>query len=364
MLRQIAAAVEAAETIDEIRGLEATAAASYFDAWVGHPSVVPRFATADQRRVPSHWSLYDGRRSLLGKGNANRRAASPTNALLNVLHRLAAIEARLACLVVGLDPGFGALHLDAVNRDSLILDLLEPVRPEVDRFVIDLMAESTFTRKDFIERSDGSIRIGPALAPRLSSTMPVWAKSVSPYSEQMAHTFGQLFAGKWEPRTPLTRRNARAAAAVVKARKQRAVAKGQRSAVARIAAPRGAASGAARGFASCLDCGGPLASPRHLRCAECWDEQPGQSKDIRHWRGQAMAEARSAEEQWRRENPNAPVDADAYRSRILPGLADVPLREIIVATGGSKSSASSYRSGKRAPHPMYWPALEALGERT
>jgi CRISPR-associated endonuclease Cas1 len=360
MLREIRASIEEAVTIDEIRGLEATAAASYFDAWVGHPAVIPRFSSADQRRIPSHWMHYDGRRSLLGKGNVNRKAERPTNVLLNVLYRLAAIEARLACLAVGLEPAFGALHLDAINRDSFVLDLMEPVRPEVDRFVIDLMAEITFTRKDFIERSDGSIRIGPELCQRLSATMPVWARSVAPYAEQVAHIYGHLVAGKWAPRTPLTGRNARSAAAVVKARKQQAVVKGRRSAVARSAAPKREGSNAARTFASCVDCGGRLQKARNLRCQACWDKQPGQSEDVRQRRGLAIAQARSAQEQWRRENPYAAVDPDVFRNKILPGLAAVPLREIMAVTGSSKSSASSYRSGRSIPHPMHWAALAAF----
>jgi CRISPR-associated endonuclease Cas1 len=364
MLRYIAMSVEEATTIDEIRGLEATAAASYFDAWVDHQSVVPRFAKTDQRRVPSHWLHYDGRRSLLGKGNVNRKAERPTNVLLNVLYRLAAIEARLACLAVGLDPAFGVLHLDAVNRDSLVLDLLEPMRPEVDRFVINLMAESTFTRKDFIERSDGSIRIGPALSQRLSATMPVWARLVAPYAEKVAHMFGDLVAGKWTPRTPLTSRNARSAAAVVKARKQQAVAKGRRSVVARSVAPNSKASDAARAFASCVDCGCPLDKARHIRCRACWEKLPGQSEAVRERRGLAIAEARSAQERWRRENPDAADDPEVFRRQILPGLAAVPLREIMAVTGSSKSSASSYRSGRSIPHPMHWATLATLSDAT
>jgi CRISPR-associated endonuclease Cas1 len=363
LLHEIAASVDDALTIDEIRGLEATAAASYFDGWVGHPGVIPRFAKADQRRVPSTWMHFDGRRSLLGRGNSNRRGATPTNVLLNVLYRLAAIEARLACLAVGLDPAFGTLHLDAVNRDSFVLDLLEPVRPEVDRFVIDLIGETTFTRKDFIERSDGSIRIGPALSQRLSATMPVWARSVAQYAEQVAHTFGHLVAGKWAPRTPLTGRNARSAAAVVKARKQQAVSKGRQSAVARRSTPKREVNEAARTFASCMDCGAPLERPRHLRCRTCWETQPGQSESVRERRGMAIAGARSAQERWRRDNPGAETDPDVYRSQILPGLAAVSLRDIIAVTGGSKSSASSYRSGRSIPHPMYWAALATLSER-
>ena len=42
-------------------------------------------------------------------------------------------EARLAAAALGLDPGLGVLHLDTPNRDSLACDLMEAVRPQVDR---------------------------------------------------------------------------------------------------------------------------------------------------------------------------------------------------------------------------------------
>jgi hypothetical protein len=194
--------------------------------------------------------------------------------------------------------------------------------------------------------------------------MPVWARSVAPYAEQVAHTYGQLVAGKWAPRTPLTGRNARSAAAVVRARKGQAVTKGGQSAVARSVAPKLDAGAAVWTFASCVDCGGRLEGTRHLRYRACWETQPGQSEDVRERRRLAIAEARSAQEQWRRENPHAAVDPDVFRSQVLPELAGVPLREIIAATGCSKSSASSYRSGRGVPHPMHWAALATLASQS
>jgi len=149
----------------------------------------------------------------------------------------------------------------------------------------------------------------------------------------------------------------------VRARKQQAVAKGRRSAIVRGATPAGEASKAARTFAACIDCGGSLASAKHLRCPACWDMQPNQSKGVRQRRGQAIARVRSAQERWRRENPDADTDPDVYRERILPALASLPLREIMAVTGSSKSSASSYRSGRCIPHPMYWVGLASLLDR-
>jgi len=321
---------------------------------------VPKFTTADTRKVPALWCQYDGRRSVLGKGNSNKKAERPTNAVLNLLYKLVEIEGRLACVAVGLDPGLGALHLDTESRDSLVPDVIEPVRPQVERFVIDLMGQSVFTRKDFIERSDGSIRIGPELAQRLSATLPMWAKAVAPYAEKVAHSYGDVVAGKWTRRTPLTGRNAKAAAAVVRARKSDAVAKGRRSAVARAVAPRTDTSRAASGFAGCIDCGGPLDRPRHIRCSTCWDKQPAQSADVRRRRGSAISVARSAQERWARDNPDGVADREDFRRRILPGLKGVPLSQIMAATGCAKATASSYKTGKTTPHPMYWKPLRSI----
>jgi hypothetical protein len=190
--------------------------------------------------------------------------------------------------------------------------------------------------------------------------MPIWAREVAPYAEQVAHTFGRVVAGKWSPRTPLTGRNAHAAAAVVKARKVGAVEMGRRSAVARAEAPRTEVARGTLDFVACIDCGGTLERPRHLRCSACWEKQPGQAREIRQRRGRAISEVRAAQEQWRRDNPDAIVNREDFRRIIQPRLASVPLANIMAATGCTKSTASSYRTGKRTPHPMYWPALKAM----
>jgi hypothetical protein len=141
------------------------------------------------------------------------------NAILNLIYKLAEVEARLACVAVGLDPGLGFVHADIAHRDSLALDLLETIRPAVDRFVLDLVAERTFTRADFVERSDGSIRIAPRLVQECAATMPAWARAVAPHAEGLAHLLGRAITGKWQPTTKLSGRKAHVAQAEVKARK-------------------------------------------------------------------------------------------------------------------------------------------------
>lgn len=61
---------------------------------------------------------------------------NPPNAILNYLYAILEAEARLAIAALGLDPGLGFLHFDTRTRDSLACDVLEPVRPEVDAYLL------------------------------------------------------------------------------------------------------------------------------------------------------------------------------------------------------------------------------------
>ena len=155
----LALATEGAGTIEELRQLEASAAALYFGAWLGRAECVPTFVTKDRRRIPPHWLRFEGRRSVLASAASNRKAERPVNALLNYLYSLVEAEAILSCQAVGLDPGLGIVHADAKGRQSLALDLMEPVRPEVDAFVLDMVERRTFRRAEFTETSDGHVRL-------------------------------------------------------------------------------------------------------------------------------------------------------------------------------------------------------------
>jgi hypothetical protein len=128
VVEELAGAIDGAETVEEARQLEASAANLYFSAWAGHPATTLRFARGDASRVPAHWPIFTGRSSPVTKGNYNRKAATPLNACLNYLYKVAAVEARLALLRIGLHPSLGFVHYDEAKRENLVWDLLETVR--------------------------------------------------------------------------------------------------------------------------------------------------------------------------------------------------------------------------------------------
>jgi CRISPR-associated endonuclease Cas1 len=352
----LALAIEGAATIEELRQLEASAAALYFGAWSGRTECAPSFAAKDRSRIPPHWSRYEGRRSVLASAASNRKAERPVNALLNYVYALVEAEAILACQAVGLDPGLGIVHADARGRQSLALDVMEPVRPEVDAFVLDMVERRTFRKVEFTETPDRHVRLRSPLTHELAETMPQWAKSLGPIAEHVAHVFGKAMAGTYSAATPLTSSRHRDAQAVVKARKVEAT---RRAAAGRVL-QRPAAQSAALPLWTCPDCGGAVTNPRHVRCEACIDADPASTPEIRGRRGAAIAARRRALTEWDKVNPDRVYDPEMFRREILPRLGTVPLVQIMEAAGCCKASASDYRRGKRTPHVSTWGALAEL----
>jgi CRISPR associated protein Cas1 len=105
--------------------------------------------------------------------------------------------------MVGLDPGIGILHADQRARASLALDVMETVRPAVDRYVLNLLAARPFRGSEFGETSSGQCRIMPGLARQLASTTSTWAGEVAPHAELVAKLLG-ADAGLVTPPTLLT----------------------------------------------------------------------------------------------------------------------------------------------------------------
>jgi hypothetical protein len=78
------------------------------------------------------------------------------------------------------------MHADRPYRDSLACDLMEPVRPVVDAWVLDLLESRVFRRNDFFENREGVCRIMPPITKLLAETAPRWAAEVAPVAGDVA----------------------------------------------------------------------------------------------------------------------------------------------------------------------------------
>jgi hypothetical protein len=111
-------------------------------------------------------------------------------------------EARLALLAPGCDPQMGCLHADQRNRDSLALDAMEPVRADVDAFLLDLLEDRVFTARDFGELPNGACRLAAPLTHELALTLPHWRECLRPLAARLAQTFRESLVNNGpSPRT-------------------------------------------------------------------------------------------------------------------------------------------------------------------
>lgn len=163
---------------EEIRRCEAHAALAYWRPWHELPVT---FQKADLPRIPEHWRTFGSRISPLTK--SPRLAVNPSNAILNYGYAILEAEARLAICELGLDPGIGFLHSDTRTRDSLACDLMEPIRPKVDAFLLGWLRREPLERKWFFEQRDGNCRLTSEFAATLSETSRMWRQALGPFAE-------------------------------------------------------------------------------------------------------------------------------------------------------------------------------------
>lgn len=115
-LQRFVDALPEARDIASLMGYEGAASARYFAAW------------GTLWREP--WR-FDGR---------NRRPPQdPVNALLSLAYSLATQHVGQGLARYGLDVALGFLHDPRSNRPALALDLLEPLRPWIDEWVLRLL---------------------------------------------------------------------------------------------------------------------------------------------------------------------------------------------------------------------------------
>ncbi len=106
-------------------------------------------------------------------GRTYPRATDLTNPLLNYGYAVLTRTWFALTLQAGLDPGLGVLHGDRIGRPGLVLDLLEPWRPWVDRAVVGLLRQrvhlesqegmlSLATRRRLIEALHRAFSVTPA----------------------------------------------------------------------------------------------------------------------------------------------------------------------------------------------------------
>lgn len=120
-------ATPAVNDLAVLNGIEGAAAMAYFQAYTQLFCASLNF-TARNRRPPK----------------------DPVNAILSLSYTLLHHDAVNALKLYGLDPALGFYHQTYYGRDSLACDIIEPLRPYLDRWIWRLFATQTLTTGHFV----------------------------------------------------------------------------------------------------------------------------------------------------------------------------------------------------------------------
>jgi CRISPR-associated endonuclease Cas1 len=146
-------------TMEDLRLIEGRAALGYFKAWQSQPM---QWKGTARKPIAESWKTVGLRQSSLS--GTNRHANHPVNAMLNYAYGVLESEMRIATVSAGLDPTIGYLHANRPGRLALVYDLMEPVRPIVDRAILKFIQKRIFSPADFISSKNGLCRVHAQLA--------------------------------------------------------------------------------------------------------------------------------------------------------------------------------------------------------
>ncbi len=174
-LEQTLTELDACYDMNSIRFLEARIANSYWDNFVGLPI---HWRAGDKKRIPPHWQRCTGRLSSLSGNRTAQRAINPYQAVTNYAYALLQGQCKQVLLSQGFDISCGFLHADQLGRDSLVFDLMECHRPQVDHLVLDFFAKHTLEKGDFMSTKDGTVKFNPQFSRYIAASCRIDQKDI------------------------------------------------------------------------------------------------------------------------------------------------------------------------------------------
>jgi hypothetical protein len=257
-------------------------------------------------------------------------------------------------MTMGLDPGLGVLHTDQAARDSLALDVLEGVRPDIDRWVLETVETHSFRKTDFYETRRGVFRVGTDLARAMAETLPTWRRLLAPIIEGCAMAFASSSDKPLRVATKLTE--------------------------ARRIQGRGKRSSRPLQLAACRECGVVLDDAGRSICDDCLpdydrertkklstagkatlaamrasSDDPARSPEATAKKREKSRSTSLAKRAWEREQGRG--DPELYEREIVPRIQQLTVPQLMKLTGLSQFHCWKVKHGERRLHARHWAAV-------
>ncbi|WP_071059076.1 CRISPR-associated endonuclease Cas1 [Pelistega sp. MC2] len=150
-----------------LRGIEGASAARYFGTW--------------SKVLPPYWQF---------NGRTKRPPLDPLNATMSLCYTLLHFELVREIHLIGLDPFIGVYHEAEYSRESLACDLVEPLRPLCDAWIIELFQRKEL-RVDYFTMFSDACMMGKAGRALFYQLYDDQAKQWRPKMRQLCRDFLQ-----------------------------------------------------------------------------------------------------------------------------------------------------------------------------
>jgi CRISPR-associated protein Cas1 len=147
-------------SIDELRIFEAVQSKTY---WGNLAEIQMKFNRP--KKVPSsEWHFVGSRTSV--KTNSPKKAITPFHAILNYIYTLTSTRIKRCLVDYRVDPSLPIMHSLNAYRSSLVYDLIEPIRPMIDKKLLTSLQKdnSLYARVEHFLYSDGVCLLDPDYA--------------------------------------------------------------------------------------------------------------------------------------------------------------------------------------------------------
>lgn len=125
--------IQCCQNEEQLRGLEGSAQRGLFQYW--------------RQKLDPAWGFEQ---------RIRRPPPDPVNALLSFAYTLVHQEAVRQCKKYGLDADLGFYHRLVYSRQSLACDLMEPLRPKIEYWLVSLLTKGDINRRHFSKtRTEG-----------------------------------------------------------------------------------------------------------------------------------------------------------------------------------------------------------------
>ena len=190
---------------------------------------------------------------------------------------------------------------------------MEPIRVQVDAYLLGLIRQELLPRNRFFEQPDGNCRLTTSVAIQLSETARIWREALGPFAEWITQTLWSVTSAQSRTAGPATRLTQR--------HKQEA-----------------------KGMLN-----GPSATPSdsHRYPQELPKPVRPKSQDgiARARRAQAQSQQAAARKAWNPLDKSGRLDRRFYREQIQPRLSGISIPSIMSALAVSQPYATNIPAG-------------------